>query len=73
MINDMFQNVSMIQDQETRAHVYSKVNQLLELSDLHDSGQFTIKSNQYRTFKKFKDSTNRLITNILKKQSSSSS
>ena len=73
MINDMFQNVSMIQDQETRAHVYSKVNQLLELSDLHDSGQIPTKSNQYRTFKKFKDSTNRLITNILKKQNSSSS
>lgn len=68
MINNMFQSVSMIQDQYTRNNMYSKLNKLLELSDLYDSGQFSIKSKQYRKFQNLKHNTRNLITNKLKKQ-----
>lgn len=68
MINNMFQSVSMIQDQYTRNKMYPKLNQLLELSDLYDSGQFSIKSKQYRKFQNLKHSTTKFITNKLKKQ-----
>lgn len=68
MINDMFQSISMIQDQQTREHMYSRINKLLELSDLYDSGRLAIKTNQYRNFKNLKYYTKKLITDTLKKQ-----
>ena len=68
MINNMFQSVSIIQDIGTRNNIYSKLNQLLKLSDLYDSGQFSIKSNQYRKFQNLKYNTRNLIKNKLKIQ-----